>query len=168
MEIVDITTYCTRPQINKICMYVCMYVCCNIVWQRLTLIGTTLIRKKKLCVVDDNAFGLSFRQADHWLASRLFWPEIEYMPTSNCSLHKNEDFQPQSFKVATILKQQRGEKWWSGWDWFSHSYAVNNLKLTYIPFLSGFGFSREYGRFNQVGQVSPLIPWQKLDSHQIF
>ena len=96
------------------------------------------------------------------------WPEIEYMPTSNCSLHKNEDFQPQSFKVATILKQQRGEKWWSGWDWFSHSYAVNNLKLTYIPFLSGFGFSREYGRFNQVGQVSALIPWQKLDSHQIF
>ena len=64
------------------------------------------------------------------------WPEIEYMPTSNCSLHKNEDFQPQSFKVATILKQQRGEKWWSGWDWFSHSYAVNNLKLTYIPFLA--------------------------------
>ena len=55
MEIVDITTYCTRPQINKICMYVCMYVCCNIVWQRLTLIGTTLIRKKKLSVVDNNA-----------------------------------------------------------------------------------------------------------------
>ena len=36
-------------------MYVCMYVCCNIVWQRLTLIGTTLIRKKKLSVVDNNA-----------------------------------------------------------------------------------------------------------------
>ena len=26
LEIVDITTYCTRPQINKICMYVCLYV----------------------------------------------------------------------------------------------------------------------------------------------
>ena len=32
-----------------------MSVCCNIVWQRLTLIGTTLIRKKKLSVVDNNA-----------------------------------------------------------------------------------------------------------------
>ena len=37
-----------------------------------------------------------------------------------------------------------------------------------INSISGFGFSREYGRFNQVGQVSPLIPLQKLDSHQIF
>ena len=34
--------------------------------------------------------------------------------------------------------------------------------------ISGFGFSREYGRFNQVGQFSSLIPRRKLDGYQIF
>ena len=34
--------------------------------------------------------------------------------------------------------------------------------------ICGFGFSRENGRFNRVGQVSSLIPWRKLDGYQIF
>ena len=34
--------------------------------------------------------------------------------------------------------------------------------------ISAFGFSREYERFDQVGQVLSLIPWRKLDGYQIF
>ena len=34
--------------------------------------------------------------------------------------------------------------------------------------ISAFGFSREYERFDQVGQVLSLIPWQKLDGCQIL
>ena len=62
-------------------MYVCMYVC--MLQYCLTKANTDRnnfnSKKKKLSVVDNNAdkfihFGLSFRQADHWLVSRLFCP----------------------------------------------------------------------------------------------
>ena len=64
-------------------------------------------------MVDDNAFGLSFRQADHWLASRLFCPFPPPPPPpsphhSSCHFFNGPFLINNSLVLADVLKSILG------------------------------------------------------------
>ena len=90
------------------------------------------------------------------------WPEIEHMPTSNCSLHKISNRHHSRWLRATKRREKVAKVT------LIKSFLCNEQFEVDIYSICGFGFSREKGRFNRVGQVSSLIPWRKLDGYQIF
>ena len=73
-------------------------------------------------------------------------PQMEYMSTSNCSLHKNDliSVTLATFSLLPVVTLNDG-----GWK----SCPVNNLKLAYVRFLviSGFGFSQSFSTLEKVG-----------------
>ena len=93
------------------------------------------------------------------------WAEIEYMPLQivhcirrfpTAIIHGGHDFK--ATKRSEKMVKVRLIK----------SFLCSEQFEVDIYSISAFGFSREYERFDQVGQVLSLIPWRKLDGHQIF
>ena len=90
------------------------------------------------------------------------WPEIEHMPTSNCSSDKISNRHHSKWLRATKRREKVTKVT------LIKSFLCSEQFEVDIYSICGFGFSRENGRFNRVGQVSSLIPWRKLDGYQIF
>ena len=84
------------------------------------------------------------------------------MPTSNCSLHKISNRHHSRWLRATKRREKVAKVT------LIKSFLCSEQFEVDIYSICGFGFSRENGRFNRVGQVSSLIPWRKLDCYQIF